>query len=323
MYHFSVKCLSRSRGRRATAAAAYRAAQKIVDRRTGVTFDFSRKSGVVHAEILVPPGAPSWAKDRELLWNAVEKKETRVNSTVAREFEVAIPAELDEYQRRAFAVDFAREIVARHRCAVDLCLHEPSRRGHRKNYHAHILCTTRRLEREGFTEKTRELDVVKSGEVAWWRQRFAEIQNEHLRRAGHTKRVDHRTLRAQGILRAPTVHLGSAATNFERRTNLPSRRRQELDQKIEWENSRLESISKKPVPLELDDEIGFRKRDLDKFQEAYERNRIEPPLEIESRERQTSSLEQAPEVLRLAQDSPDSSLEDEFDDDARADVPRF
>lgn len=225
IYHLSVKTISRSVGRSATAAAAYRAGVEILDARTGEVHDYRRKGGVVHSEIVLPVGAPEWARDRSALWNAAEQAEVRKNSTVAREFEIALPSELSEAGRLALAVDFAKEIVVRHGCAVDVAIHEPGREGDSRNHHAHLLLSTRKLRPEGFTDKTRELDQRQSGEVDYWRSRYAELQNERLKEAGLSVRVDHRSLKAQGVDREPTKHLGRSATGYERRTGQASRRR--------------------------------------------------------------------------------------------------
>jgi hypothetical protein len=221
-YHLSVKTISRSQGRSATAAAAYRAGARITDERTGVIHDYQRRTGVEVAVLVLPDTAPDWASDRARLWNAAEQAETRKNSTVAREFEIALPAELDAEQRQRLAVDFARELVLRHGCAADVAIHRPGRNGDQRNHHAHILLTTRRLTATGFTEKTRELDDLKSGEIGRWRERFTEVQNERLREAGSEARVDHRRLEAQAIDREATIHLGPAATALERR-GIPTR----------------------------------------------------------------------------------------------------
>ena len=234
IYHLSVKTISRSDGRSATAAAAYRAAEKIVDERTGEIHDYTRKRGVESAELVLPADAPEWAGDRKALWNAAEQAETRKNSTVAREVEVALPAELSPAERLRLALDFARELVERHGCAADVCIHAPSREGDDRNYHAHILLSTRRLGPEGFTEKTRELDDRKTGPqlVTQWRERFAALQNERLHEAGIEARVDHRSLKAQGIDREPTRHLGPAAIGYERRTGEPSNRRMDIEAEV-------------------------------------------------------------------------------------------
>lgn len=217
VYHLSVKTISRSAGRSATAAAAYRTGAAILDERTGEVHDYTRKAGVFHSEIVLPSEAPEWASNSSALWNAAEQAETRKNSTVAREFVIALPAELGAGGRNRLAADFAREIAERHRCAVQLAVHRPDKQGDNRNWHAHILCSTRRLGSEGFTEKTRELDDQKSGEVVRWRERWAALQNEHLAARGSAERVDHRSLADQGIERKPTSHLGPAATAIVRR----------------------------------------------------------------------------------------------------------
>jgi len=219
IYHLSVKCMSRSRGQSATAAAAYRSAEKIRDERTGEIHDYGRKGGVLHRELVLPQDSPAWARQRERLWNAAEIAETRKNSTVAREFEIALPSELKASERARLAVDFARAISTKHRCAVDVSVHRPGRGGDTRNHHAHLLCTTRRLGREGFTEKTRELDDAKTGEVVYWREQWATLTNERLKERGVESRIDHRTLEAQGIDRAPTVHKGPLLTALERKGN--------------------------------------------------------------------------------------------------------
>lgn len=228
IYHLSVKTISRSAGRSATAAAAYRAGVQITDERTGDVHDYSRRGGVESAELVLPVGAPSWASDRSALWNAAEQAEKRKNSTVAREFEIALPVELSPVDRRDLAVSFARELVERHGCAADVCIHAPGKEGDNRNHHAHVLLTTRRLGREGFGEKTRELDEAGAGKlITQWRERFASMQNERLQAAGIDARVDHRTLADQGIDRFPTVHLGPAAAGYERRTGEVSRKRED------------------------------------------------------------------------------------------------
>ena len=234
IFHLSVKTVSRSAGRSATAAAAYRAGAKITDERTGEIHDYTRKGGVNSADLVLPDGAPEWAADRAALWNAAEQKETRKNSTVAREFEIALPDELTPAERQRLAHDLAREIVERHGCAADVAIHVPGADGDHRNHHAHILLSTRRLGPDGFTEKTRELDDQKTGPqiVTQWRERFASLQNERLRQAGIDARVDHRRLEAQGIDREPTRHLGPAASGYERRTGEPSRKRLDFEAEV-------------------------------------------------------------------------------------------
>ena len=232
IYHLSVKTISRSAGRSATAAAAYRAGVEITDKRTGEIHDYRRKGGVESAAVILPDNAPDWAHDRAQLWNAAEQAEKRKNSTVAREFEIALPAELSPAERELLAHDFTRELVARHGVAADVAIHAPGKEGDNRNHHAHILLTTRRLGPDGFGEKTRELDDQKTGKVlvTEWRERFAQLQNERLREAGLDARVDHRSHAERDLDAAPSQHLGPTATAIERRTGQRSRKGQHHDQ---------------------------------------------------------------------------------------------
>jgi hypothetical protein len=308
IYHLSVKTISRSAGRSATAAAAYRAGVEITDERTGEIHDYTRKGGVESAELVLPAGAPEWAADRAALWNAAEQAETRKNSTVAREFEIALPEELSPAERARLARDFARELVERHGCAADVCIHAPGKDGDDRNHHAHILLTTRRLGPEGLTEKTRELDDQKTGSklVTQWRERFAALTNERLRENGIEARVDHRTLEAQGIEREPTRHLGPAATGYERRTGEPSRKRQDFEQEAAERLARAREAGElerqgKEVErsiIDLSGDLEAAKRERAAQQERQAREREKAQQERQRLERM-SSRELAAEIACL------------------------
>lgn len=219
IYHLSVKAVSRSAGRSSTAAAAYRAGCKIVDERTGEVHDYTRKGGVVSADVVLPDGAPVWANDRAALWNSAEKAEKRKDACVAREFEVALPHELPTEARRKLAMDFAKDMANREGCGVDVAIHEPNGEHDNLNHHAHILRTTRRIEANGLGAKldTEQAGRNRKADLEAVRQRWAEMTNEALQRNGLSVRVDHRSLEAQGIDRAPTTHHGVAITGILRR----------------------------------------------------------------------------------------------------------
>ena len=217
IYHLTVNTIGRSAGRSATAAAAYRSGAIIACERTGQVHDYTRRRGVEHTEIILPENAPEWATDRAMLWNAAEQSEKRRNSTVAREFEVALPDELNREHRLELVREFSRDLVQRHSMAVDIAIHTPGKKGDHQNHHAHLLCTTRRITPDGFGDKTRELDEKKRGEVKHWREQWEKISNRHLEKAGHQARIDHRSLKDQGIDRIPQIHLGVNVIEMERR----------------------------------------------------------------------------------------------------------
>lgn len=214
IYHCSVKTVSRSAGRSATGAAAYRAGVCIEDERTGEVHDYRRKRGVEHTELVFPYGSNL---ERNDLWNQAEKAENRKNSTVAREYEVALPEELTPKERIELVRGFARHLAEHYGVAVDVAIHSPGKGGGQRNHHAHILTTTRQVSPEGFGAKTRVLDDKKTKEIDRIRATWGMMTNRALERSGHAARVDHRSLEAQGIERDPTTHLGPAATAMERR----------------------------------------------------------------------------------------------------------
>jgi len=218
IYHCSVKAISRSAGRSATAAAAYRAGEKILDTRSGEEHDYTRKQGVESTTIIAPNGA-LWAFDRAALWNLAEHSEKRKDACVAREIVLALPAELDAKSREKLALDFARELVQERKCAADVSIHAPSRGGDDRNHHAHILMTTRKVEVDGLGQKC---DQEKAGrdrkaDLEHVRERAAALINERLREAGIDAHVDHRSLKDQGYDEIPLQHLGPEAVALERR----------------------------------------------------------------------------------------------------------
>jgi hypothetical protein len=216
LFHLSVKMVQRSKGRSATGAIAYRAGVDITDQRTGLRFNYTRKRGVSRREILLPEGAPEAYKDRSTLWNAVEKRETRVNAGVAREFEGALPWDLPAAVREEIGLNFARYIVDSFGVAAELDFHDPHPRktdedGNKsKNYHFHLLTSTRVLTAAGFTDKVRELDSAKTGGpiVDQIRAKFAEFINAAYTGSAKDRFVDHRSNQRRGIDDLPQIHVG-------------------------------------------------------------------------------------------------------------------
>jgi ATP-dependent exoDNAse (exonuclease V) alpha subunit len=244
IYHLSVKPISRAGGRSATAAAAYRSGELVHDLTSDEVFDYTRKRGVEHSEIVLPTAAAradiNWARDREALWNAAEIAEVRKDARVAREYEVALPHELNRGQRVDLVRAFSAELANRYGVAVDFSIHAPHRNGDERNHHAHIMATTREVTATGLGPKAaiewsdtdrrkKGLEPAKS-EVKAIRERWAALTNEHLLERGIEVRVDHRSLQEQGIDREPQSHLGPAVSGMERRGM-----ETEVCKRISWE----------------------------------------------------------------------------------------
>jgi len=217
IYHFHAQVISRKSGRSSTAAAAYRAGEKIADDRTGEIFDFTRKGGVDSAEILTPDGAPSWALDRSRLWNQVEGVEIRKDAQLCREIDVAIPRELADDQRRELVRGFVRDHFVSQGMIADVAFHDFDS----ENPHAHVMLTMRDVGPEGFGKKNR--DWNDRALLAAWREGWAEAANAALESAQVDAKIDHRSYEAQGLDRLPTAHLGPAAAEMERRSPGSSR----------------------------------------------------------------------------------------------------
>ncbi|MEW9539106.1 Ti-type conjugative transfer relaxase TraA [Agrobacterium radiobacter] len=253
IYHLSTKPVSRSSGRSAVASAAYRCAVLLTNHRDGLVHDFTRKEGVEHIEIVLPEGlSADWALDRSALWNAAEFAEKRKDARVAREFEIALPRELSPEGRLKAARAFAQDLANRYGAAVDFAIHSPGEHGDIRNYHAHVLMTTREVRRVGLGEKTRlehkNARLLANGmattdmQIQDIRQSWEGIAIRQLQREGLDVRIDHRSLAQRGLELSPTGHMGVHASQMERRGMAVERGR--LDDKAARRNAAL--IRQKP-----------------------------------------------------------------------------
>jgi hypothetical protein len=209
-----------------------------VDERTGEIHDYTRKGGVVDSLVVLPHGG---TMNRADLWNKVEAHHKRGDATVAREFVVALPAELDAAQRQELARTYARELADRYGVGVDLNIHAPGKEGDQRNHHAHILLTACYCGPTGtLGKKAVELDPIHcqrhglDNVVEVERERWEQHANRALEKAGQEARIDHRSLEAQGITdRLPGVHLGPTATAIERsgrESDIARRAREQADE---------------------------------------------------------------------------------------------
>jgi Ti-type conjugative transfer relaxase TraA len=202
IYHLTATVISRARGQSMAAAAAYRSGSALRDERYGLVHNYTRNRRGAHAEIMAPETAPAWVHDREILWNRVEAAERRKDSQLARAIEISLPAELSAAENVALLRDYiAQEFVSKGMIA-DFCI----RRSDPGNPHAHILLTLREPTPSGFGPKARHWNRKSS--LFEWRQAWAERANQHLARAGHSVRIDHRTLEAQQSELTPARQMG-------------------------------------------------------------------------------------------------------------------
>lgn len=231
IYHLSTKPISRSSGRSAVASIAYRAGIAITDERLGKTYDYTKRHGVLWTGLATPNG---FKVDRNELWNLAEKSENRSNSRTAREIVINIPHELmggDLGTGNMLAHEFASQLSKKYQVAVDVAVHAPDKHGDNRNFHAHLLLTTRKLEQDRhgnikLTDKSQlemsNTQLKKAGllsnqdELKEIRKAWADLTNEYLAEHGIAERIDHRSHKDRGLDTLPTVKMGWQATELER-----------------------------------------------------------------------------------------------------------
>lgn len=255
IYHCSIKIISRGKGKSAVAAAAYRSGETLTNEYDGVTHDYTRKGGIVHTEILLPDHAPAEYADRSLLWNAVEKIEKAKNAQLAREIEIALPQELTREQGISLVREYVKAQFVNAGMCADFCLHDTGGGNMRPIEQGGAWGAKQKkeylLDPQGnkiYDPKKRQYKCKSIPVTDWneqtkaeqWRAAWAEICNRALEQNGHAERIDRRSYARQGIDQIPTVHLGVAAFQMEKRGIRTERGN--LNREIEVTNGRLRQL---------------------------------------------------------------------------------
>ncbi|RTY17803.1 plasmid mobilization protein [Stenotrophomonas geniculata] len=193
--HTRIKTYSRAKGHSAIAAAAYRGGFLLTDPKSGVKHDYRGRAGIIQACCLAPTGSPAWVNDPQRLWVAAEAAERRRNSTVCRDFTIALPHELDDRRRWDLVLDVSHALIKRYGFALQASHHRPTKDDPRYFY-AHLLATTRRMEASGLAAKTRVLDgrINGKGEIEWIRAMISDRIHSHLARNQAETRAERREL---------------------------------------------------------------------------------------------------------------------------------
>lgn len=239
IYHCSIKVIKRSQGKSAVAAAAYRSGEKLTNEWDGITHDYTKKGGIVHSEIMLPSHAPPELKERSILWNSVEENEKSSNAQLAREIEIALPVELNRQEQLSLVRAYVGDTFVSAGMCADFALHDKGD----GNPHTHIMLTLRPFNEDGTwgAKCRKEYDLDRQGQrirlpsgafkshrvntTDWndkgkaeqWRSAWSDYVNRSLEQNGIRERIDHRSYKRQGVEKIPTVHMGVAATQMERR----------------------------------------------------------------------------------------------------------
>ena len=237
--HHDIKIVQRSNRQSAVAAAAYQSGERLFSEYDQKQKYYAEKRGIVHTEIMLPPHAPPEYADRNTLWNAAEAVEKQWNSQLARRIVLAIPREIPRSQHAGRIRDYCREFFVSKGMIADFAIHDKGD----GNPHAHILLTIRAMDETGkWLPKSRKVyDLDENGErirlpsgnwkshkedtVDWndqkygeiWRQGWAATANRYLEANDRPERLDLRSYERQGLDKIPTVHMGPAVSQMEKR----------------------------------------------------------------------------------------------------------
>ena len=161
IYHCTCKIISRGKGRSAVGSAAYRSGEKLINEYDGMEHDYRKKSGVVYSEIMLCENALKEYQDRSTLWNEVEKIEKGSKARLAREYEVALPVEMTREEQINLVRNFVKDNFVDKGMCADFAIHDKED----GNPHAHIMLTTRPIEKDGSwgTKQKKEYILDKNG----------------------------------------------------------------------------------------------------------------------------------------------------------------
>jgi len=245
-------------------SSAYRAGEKITNEQTGIIHDYTKKQGVAKSIILLPKNAPEEYKNRATLWNAVEQVEKASNSQLAREVELALPKELSYFQNTSLAFEYVKENFTDKGMIADINFYNMDS----DNPHVHIMLTMRLFNEDGtwgdkqkkvyhldkngdkiYDPVKRTYECSKQQTTEWnerhkaeeWRESWANFCNKYLEKLEHPERVDHRSYERQGKEQIPTIHLGTACHQMEKR-GIPTERG-DINRAIKLANAEIENIN--------------------------------------------------------------------------------
>lgn len=281
IYSCNCKVISRSDGRSSVGAAAYISGEKIKNEYDGMEHDYTKKGGVIHSEIMLCENAPNEYQNRATLWNAVEKAEKGSKAQLSRSYMVALPIELNSEEQIKFVREFTKENFVEHGMCADFAIHDKGD----GNPHAHIMVTMRPIEKDGTwgTKQRKEYILDKNGQKQYdpkkqtykcktikttnWdsveklqavRKNLSDKINSELEKKNLPQRVDHRTLKEQGINREPTIHEGGARELEKRGIETD---RGNINREIREANSTLKALSILEKSMQKD--IAYIREDIE------------------------------------------------------------
>lgn len=216
---YSFQCNIVARGQRLNNAVAHSAYINRIDdknEKDGTSWRYAHKSDdIAFSDVLLPIGASNYFKNPSYLWNAVEQKENRSNSRLARAFIIALPNELTLEQNKELVEHFIKENFTKVGMIANYAIHKDKE----DNIHCHIMTTTRELDPSGnqFAKNNvigREWNNKEN--VEKWRLSWEDNTNNYLQKYNHETRIDRRTLNAQLLDATEYFENNPTPENFKR-----------------------------------------------------------------------------------------------------------
>lgn len=194
-FHLHAKHVKRGDGECLADKLAYNLRMKVYDPRTGTTYDESADAADIEGTFCV--GMQGTPEEIAARWEACERHPKAV---VAINLEGAIPWQLRGRLAVKLAKAFATDYEAHFHCPLIGGVHKPPKKkkngkpvpGDARNWHFHALGGLRQIDANGNFSKHKftgwdAAHFQKEGEenaLAWCRQHFCELINEHLENAG-------------------------------------------------------------------------------------------------------------------------------------------
>ncbi|KJV70460.1 AAA domain protein [Orientia tsutsugamushi str. TA763] len=197
-----IEFLRKSEGGDSCRKAAYNARTIVKNKQTGIRYNFSRKKDNVYHTVLIPDYVNQDFKNIQTLMNEVERTEKKENSKLLKDIVIALPDEKElNLEHR---IELTHRIVdamewVQNGLGVQIDIHKPNIGD--KNWHAHILVTTRRFKENGeeLGDKAVDLEAKFVTVKGQWRiikdpemihERVKEVTNAYFAKLGLSNRVD-------------------------------------------------------------------------------------------------------------------------------------
>ena len=211
------------------ASASYRSDEALYSERTDEKIKFRNHTVKPESMILTPQNAPEWTKDRQRLWNEVDKVEKNnaktKNPRLAKEVLLSLPNDFDREVQTELTKDFIKSEFVDKGMVADISIH----RDDINNPHAHVLLTQRPFNADGtWGKKTKTKTrydenghaiLNQNGNKVRKQERFADFDfkevrkhwelklNQYSEREQSLRRYDSRSFEDQGLEKIAEIPL--------------------------------------------------------------------------------------------------------------------